>query len=144
MIVTSANQESSLFVCLSDVCLLATLRKNFRTDLHKIFREKVANGPLNKRLNFGGDPDHRLDTGIVFRIHHYWEIPKMVNVRTFIHTDSPDGGTGKTRLDGGMHCSSASSYRVFIHEYRRRDARISVLSVAINVTQTCIAEYQDR
>ena len=29
---------SSLSVCLS-VCLLATLRKNFRTDLHEIFRE---------------------------------------------------------------------------------------------------------
>jgi len=29
---------SSLFVCLS-VCLLATLRKNFRTDLHKILSE---------------------------------------------------------------------------------------------------------
>jgi len=39
------------------VCLLATLRKNFRTDLHAI-SEKVGNGPVNKRLNFGGDPDH--------------------------------------------------------------------------------------
>ena len=29
---------SLLFVCFS-VCLLATLRKNFRTDLHEIFRE---------------------------------------------------------------------------------------------------------
>ena len=34
--------------------------------------------PLNKRLNFGSDPDHRLDTGIVFRIRHYWEIRKVV------------------------------------------------------------------
>jgi len=25
------------------------------------------------------------------------------------HTDSPDGGTGKTCLGGGMHCPSASS-----------------------------------
>jgi len=30
------------------------------------FSGKVDNGPVNKRLNFGGDPDHRLDTGIVF------------------------------------------------------------------------------
>ena len=33
---------SSLFVCLSvclSVCLIATLRKNFQTDLHEIFRE---------------------------------------------------------------------------------------------------------
>jgi len=26
---------------------------------------KVGNGPVNKRLNFGGEPDHRLGTGIV-------------------------------------------------------------------------------
>ena len=31
------------------------------------FSGKVGNGPVKKRLNFGGDPDHRLDTGIVFR-----------------------------------------------------------------------------
>jgi len=31
------------------------------------FSGKVGNGPLNNWLNFGGDPDHRLDTGIVFR-----------------------------------------------------------------------------
>jgi len=35
--------------------------------------------PMSKRLNFGGDPDHRLDTGIVFRIRHYWEIRKVVS-----------------------------------------------------------------
>jgi len=43
------------------------------------FSGKVGNGPLNKWLNFGGDPDHRLDTGIVFRIRHYWEIRKVVS-----------------------------------------------------------------
>jgi len=41
---------SSLFDCMF-VCLLATLCKNFRTDLHEVF------GPMDKRLNFGGDPD---------------------------------------------------------------------------------------
>jgi len=25
------------------------------------FSRKVGKGPMNKRLNFGGDPDHRLD-----------------------------------------------------------------------------------
>jgi len=44
-----------------------------------IFSGKVGNGPLNKWLNFGGDPDHRLDTGIVYRIRRYWEIRKVVN-----------------------------------------------------------------
>jgi len=34
------------------------------------FSGNVDNGPLNKSLNFDGDPDHRLDTGIVFRICH--------------------------------------------------------------------------
>jgi len=39
-VITSAkeNIQSSLFVCLS-VCLLTTLRENFRTDLGEIFRE---------------------------------------------------------------------------------------------------------
>ena len=41
-------------------------------------------GPMNKWLNFGGDPDHRLDTGIVFQIRHYWEIRKVVNGHSFI------------------------------------------------------------
>jgi len=32
------------------------------------FSVKVGNRPINKRSNFGGDPDHRLDTRIVFGI----------------------------------------------------------------------------
>ena len=43
------------------------------------FAAKVGNGPMNKRLNFGGDAHHRLDTGTVFRIRHYWEIRKVVS-----------------------------------------------------------------
>jgi len=43
------------------------------------FSGKVGNGLMNKRLNFGGDPDHRLDTGIVFRIRHYCAIRKLVS-----------------------------------------------------------------
>jgi len=43
------------------------------------FAGKVGNGPMNSWLNFGGDPDHRLDTGIVFRMRHYWEIRKVVS-----------------------------------------------------------------
>jgi len=42
------------------VCLLATLHKNVQTDLHE-FSGKVGNEPMNKWLNFGGDPDDRLD-----------------------------------------------------------------------------------
>jgi len=71
---------------------------------------KVSNGPVNKQLNFSGDPDHCLDTGIVFRIRHYWEIRKVVNGhKSAVHIDLTDGGTGKTCLGGGLHCPSASS-----------------------------------
>ena len=35
----------------------------------------------------------------------------MVNGhKSAAHTDLPDGGTDKTCLDRGMHCSSISSY----------------------------------
>jgi len=74
------------------------------------FSEKVGNGPLNKWLNFAGDLDHRPDTGIVFRIRYYREIRKVATGRKFAgHTDSPDGGTGKTCLNGGMRGPGASS-----------------------------------
>jgi len=43
------------------------------------FSGKVDNGPVNKRLNFGGNSDHRLDTGIVFRLRYYWQIRKVVS-----------------------------------------------------------------
>jgi len=70
------------------------------------FSGKVGNGPVNKLLNFGGDPDH----GSALR--HYWEIRQVINGHKFAaRTDSPDGGTGKTYLGGGMHCPSASSLR---------------------------------
>jgi len=87
------------------VCLLATLRKKFRTHLHEIFKEgwQWAN---KKWLNFSGDPDHCLGTtGMVFRIRHHWEIRKVVNRhKSAAHTDSPDGSTGKTYLGEGMRC----------------------------------------
>jgi len=40
------------------------------------FSGKIANGPVNKLLNFSGDLGHRLSrpTGIIFRIRHFWEI----------------------------------------------------------------------
>jgi len=52
-----------LFVCLS-VCLLATLRKNFTTDLHEIFRESWQ-----------------------------WAIEQVFKFWWRSRTDSPDGGT---------------------------------------------------
>jgi len=65
-------------------------------------------------IDFKTSPDHRLDKGIVFRILHYWEIRKVVKWhKSTTHTDSPDGGCGKTYLGGGMHCPSASSCACF-------------------------------
>ena len=52
---------SSLFVCFS----VSNFAENWGTDFHEIFKEG-GNAPVNKWLNFGGDPDHRLDTGIGF------------------------------------------------------------------------------
>jgi len=59
------------------------------------FSGKVTNGPLNKWLNFGGDPDH--GSG--------YTDPDMDP------DPNPDSyrDTGKTCLCGGMHCPSASS-----------------------------------
>jgi len=76
------------------------------------FSGKVGNGQVNKWLNVDGDPvDDRLDAGIVFRVHHYWEAQKVVNGhKSAAHTDSPDCCTGKTCLGGGMHYPSASSF----------------------------------
>jgi len=42
------------------------------------FSTRVGDGPTNKLLNFGIDPVHHLDTGIVYRIRQYWEIRKVV------------------------------------------------------------------
>ena len=72
---------SLLFVCLS-VCLLATLRTIFRTDLHEIFREgwQSANEQNDKIL-----------------------------VAIWITDPDPYRDTGKTCLGVGMHCPSASS-----------------------------------
>jgi len=47
--------------------------------------EKVGNAPMNKRLHFDGDTDYSLDTGIVFRIRHYWEIRKVVSTDYAVH-----------------------------------------------------------
>jgi len=79
------------------------------------FSMKVGNGPVNKWLHFGDDLDRSLDTGIVFWICHYWEIRKVVinGHKSATDTDSPDGGTGKTCLGGGMHSPSASSFDLY-------------------------------
>ena len=48
------------------------------------FSGNVGNGPMNKWLDFGGDPCHLLDTEIVCRIRHYWRTRKVVNCHSFV------------------------------------------------------------
>ena len=94
---------------------------------------KVDNALVNRWSNFGGDPDHRLDTGIVFQIPHCWEIRKVVSTDCACATLQCTACTNRYRhsnymtslrhrpaidihdsrqtcLGGGMHGPSASSY----------------------------------
>jgi len=77
-------------VCLSVVCLfvclLATLHKNFQTDLHSIFREgwQWANEQV---------------------IKFWWQSGSRIRPDP---DPNPYGDTGKTCLGGGMHCACPS------------------------------------
>jgi len=78
VIITSAKEVMVFVIVYLSVCLLATLPKNCQTDLHEIFSRagwQWANEQMIKFCN----PDHRLDTGIVFRICHYWEKRKVLS-----------------------------------------------------------------
>jgi len=70
----------SLFVCLSSSKFCAKTPERICVT----FSRKAGNGPLNKLLNFGGDLGHRLDTGIVFRIRHYWKIRKVLTDKNLL------------------------------------------------------------
>jgi len=110
LIFTSVKEDVKIVII---VCLLATLRKNFQTDLREIYREvwQWANEQMIKIWWRFGSP---------FQIRHYWEIWKVVinGHKSAGHTDLPDGGTGKTCLGGGMHCPSASNF-IFEERYPR-------------------------
>ena len=75
------------------------------------FSGKVGSEEMIKFWWQSGSPSGY--TGIVLRIRLCWEIRKVVNghksAGCTAYNDSPDGGTGKTCLGGGMHCPSASS-----------------------------------
>ena len=74
---------------------------------------------MNKRLNVSVDQCHHLDTGIVFRIRHYWKIHKVVNRhKSAARTDLPDGGTGKVCLGRGRYCPGASSLLCVLFVFR--------------------------
>jgi len=75
------------------VCLSVSnfAQKNFQTDWHGIFREgwQWASEQMVKFWWRSGSPP--ADTGIVFRIRHYWDIRKVVNGhKSAAHSDSPE------------------------------------------------------
>ena len=87
-IITSTKEVMflSLFVC-----LLATLRKNFQTDLHEVFREgwQWANEQM---------------------IKFWWRSGSRIrNCMDLDPCPYPYYDTGKTCLGGSMHCPSTSS-----------------------------------
>ena len=66
-------------LCLS-VCLsVSNFAQKLQNGFAWKFQGRLAVGSMNKWLNFGGNLDHCLDTAIVFQIHHYWEIRKVVS-----------------------------------------------------------------
>jgi len=80
------------------------------------FSGKVGNGPVNNWLNFGGNSDHRLDTGIVFLIWYYWEIGKAgLHFSYDVITSQAHDIVRLVKMGrgGGMHCPSASSLNAF-------------------------------
>jgi len=101
----------SSFVCLS-VCLLATLRKNFQTDLHEILREGWQ-WASEQIVKFWWQSEYRLDTGIIFRIRHYWEL------RNVVSTDCAAGRCGARRALQRRH----SNYDVITSSAHDRQPR---------------------
>jgi len=63
-VITSDKEDmfSLLFICLSVI----NFAKKTSKQMCMKFSGKVGNGPMNKLLNFGGNQNHCLDTGIVF------------------------------------------------------------------------------
>ena len=93
------------------------------------FSEKVGSGPVNKWLNFGGNSDYRLDTGIVFRILHHLEIRKVVNGHSFILIGQMTALVRRTLVEA---CTVPVLLVVNLIEYffRRRSTAL-IMSVAV-------------
>jgi len=91
--------SACLFVCLL-ACLFVS---NFAQKLPNGFTWNFQGRLAMDRLNFGGDPGHHLDTGIVFRIRYIYEIGKAGLCYNYYVITS-------LALGGGMHSPSASSW----------------------------------
>ena len=99
-IFTSAKEDmqSSLFVCLFVCLFVATLRKNFRTDLHEIFTVGWQ-WASEQVLKFWWRSNLRIRIRIRIRI----------GIRIYYPDLDPYCDSGKTYLGGGVHSPSASS-----------------------------------
>ena len=97
------------------------------------FSGKVSNEPVNKRLNFGGDPGHRLDSGIVFRICDYWEIRKVVS------TDCAAQHCSAWHVLAGIAIATMTSLRhrptIYSHD-RRALAEVCTVPVLLVLTES--------
>jgi len=65
-----------LFVCL----FVSNFAGKFPNGFAWNFQGRLAMRRWTNDEIFGGNPNHRLDTWIVFRIRHYWEIQKVVSI----------------------------------------------------------------
>jgi len=127
LLITSAKEEvmfSSLCVCLSvrlSVCLSATLRKNFRTDLHEIFREgwQWTNERIMIKFSWrsGSTSEYRdcfpgssLLGDTESGINRLRCATLQCWACTSRHRHSNYDVIRLPALGGGMHCSSASRY----------------------------------
>jgi len=109
-----------LSVCLFDCQQLCTTTSE-RTCMK--FSGKIGNGPMNKWLHFGGDPDHRLDiyrdcfpdssllgdteSGINRLRCATLQCSACYSRRRHSNYDL----IASLALGGGMHCPSASSFQ---------------------------------
>jgi len=93
--------------------------------------EKVGKEPLKKWLNFYGDPIHRLDTGMVFRVRHYWGSIGRYWFARWEHWWDVRGG--------GLHSPSASSF--IIGTFRWICCFTLVLSVTVHLWQCQSGRY---
>ena len=87
---------------------------------------------MNKQLNFGGDPYHRLDTGIVFRICHYWETRKVVS------TDCTERRCSARHALAGIAIATMTSLR---HRPLVEVCTVQVLTVNQKKTWQYIFDY---
>jgi len=83
-------------------------------------------------IKFSIDPDHRLDTGIVFWIGHYWEIWKLYQL-TMLHNAAVQGIHWQVSPTSLHHRSTTDSGIVVTILVRRALAEVCIVPVLLVV-----------